>query len=71
MKTIENFENEALAIINNKELTDYIRNMALSRLMTDMERLFNIPLLANKEWEQNNVEVINLYRMIADSRNFN
>lgn len=70
MKTLINLETEATEIINNKALTNYKRTMALSSLMTDMERQFNIPLLRDIEWEKHNQEVINLYRMIADSRNF-
>lgn len=57
-------------ILNDEALTNYKRTMALSGLMTDMERQFNIPLLRDIEWEKHNQEVINLYRKIADSRNF-
>ena len=55
--------------IGNKGLSEHQKTMALSSLMTDMERLFNIPLLANKDWENKHLGVIHLYKRIANSRN--
>jgi hypothetical protein len=56
---------------------DYIKsnrvskyNKALSNIMTDMERDFNIPMVESEEYNSNNREVIELYRDIADSRVF-
>lgn len=37
-------------------------------LMNDMERVFDIPALNDDEFNEDNPEVINLYRQISDSR---
>lgn len=40
----------------------------LAGLMTEMERAFDIPLINNKDFNEKNKEVIELYRAISDSR---
>lgn len=40
----------------------------LSRLMTEMERSFNIPMVNDEEYNNSNKEVIELYREISNSR---
>lgn len=44
------------------------RDTMLSALMTNMEQIFQIPVMKNETWEQKNPEVYKLYREIADSR---
>jgi hypothetical protein len=48
-----------------------VKTTKLSSLMTEMERLFSIPMLRNNEWESENRKVIALYRKISKSRVFN
>jgi len=40
----------------------------LSKLMTKMEKEFDIPYLNNEKWNQDHKEVIELYRKISNSR---
>ncbi|MCJ8223672.1 hypothetical protein [Bacillus paralicheniformis] len=44
------------------------RDIQLSQLMTELERVFNIPILRNPVWEEKNKPVIALYRKISMSR---
>ncbi|QWC25116.1 hypothetical protein KJK41_22065 (plasmid) [Bacillus haikouensis] len=48
-----------------------VKTTKLSSLMTEMERLFSIPMLRDDEWESENRKVIALYRKISKSRVFN
>jgi hypothetical protein len=47
-----------------------VKTTKLSNLMTEMERLFSIPMLRDNEWESENRKVIALYRKISKSRVF-
>jgi len=40
-----------------------------SRLMSEMEVMFEIPLQASEEFEKRNPDVIALYKVISDTRN--
>lgn len=42
----------------------------LAILMTEMERAFQIPMIKNKAWEEENIEVYALYRKVSESRSF-
>ena len=44
------------------------RNYALSNLIDKVKAEFNVPLLRNPEWEQNNPAIIAFYRKIGMSR---
>jgi hypothetical protein len=44
------------------------RDGKLAQLMTLMEQTFKIPMLRNLHWEEENNEVISLYRTISYSR---
>lgn len=46
------------------------RNRRLSALMTEMEQVFQIPLLRSEEWERQHKAIIALYRKISLSRRF-
>ena len=39
-----------------------------SELMTEMEKVFKIPYLSNEGYNEANREVIELYRLISESR---
>ncbi|WJQ02173.1 hypothetical protein QT234_18190 (plasmid) [Geobacillus stearothermophilus] len=46
------------------------RNRRLAALMTEMEQVFQIPLVRNEEWERRHKAIIALYRKISLSRRF-
>jgi hypothetical protein len=65
-----------LAKINRKyeeilhsQMSDEQKNLALAKLMTQMEREFEIPALENDDYEKKNKAVMALYRKISMSRN--
>ena len=55
-------------------LDDYQKRLAsgecATEIMNDMEKKFNIPIINNEEYNKNNLDVIELYREISNSRNF-
>jgi len=55
-------------------LDDYQKRLASGEraadIMNDMEKEFNIPMLNDDEFNKNNADVIELYREVANSRNF-
>uniref|UniRef100_UPI001A9070F5 hypothetical protein n=1 Tax=Alicyclobacillus suci TaxID=2816080 RepID=UPI001A9070F5 len=51
-----------VSIIQGKKGVD--RDRALALLMTDMEREYEIPLLYNRTWVQENKAAYKLYQMI-------
>lgn len=68
-------ESISLNLLNNKykeimesNLSDHEKSIEYAKLMTIMEKVFNIPLLQDKEYERNNKAVISLYRKISISR---
>lgn len=44
------------------------KDKMLASLMTEMEQTFQIPMMKNKVWEEEEPEVYALYRKVADSR---
>ena len=60
--------NEIYESILHSDLTNKEKNRQFARLMTDMEREFNIPIIRNLEWEKKNRAVVALYRKISMSR---
>lgn len=64
---LDEYEKRFQVIIEmNKDQDE--KDRLLSWLMTDLERRFNIPMLKDEAWEQENPEVYVLYRKVADSR---
>ena len=47
-----------------------IRSARLATLMSDMEKIFNIPAFKDEEFNRKNPYVINLYRKISKARDF-
>lgn len=54
--------------ILHSDLTNEEKSRRFAKLMTKMEREFNIPILRNVEWERKNKAVVSLYRKISMSR---
>lgn len=44
------------------------KDRQLARLMSELERQYNIPIIRDPEWEKQNRSVIALYRKISMSR---
>lgn len=45
------------------------KKLMVASLVSDMESTFNIPMQRDPKWEQENEEVIALYRQISASKN--
>lgn len=56
--------------IIKSDLTSREKDRRLGELMTTMEKNFRIPLLQDLKWESENPEVIDLYRKLSLSRDF-
>ena len=52
--------------IKNTEL----RDARLANLMTDLETAYNIPMLDNKNYNEKNPHVMQLYRTVSAERTF-
>jgi hypothetical protein len=70
MKSLKQINDEYETIIHRTDLDDEQKDIQLSALMIEMEQIFKIPMLRNKEYEQKNRTVISLYRKISMSRKF-
>ncbi|KZE66870.1 hypothetical protein AWM68_20070 [Fictibacillus phosphorivorans] len=46
------------------------KDKKLAELVTEMEQVYQIPMLRNEEWERENKRVIALYRKVSLSRSF-
>lgn len=56
--------------IMKSDLSINDKDHELANLMTDMERQYNIPLINDKNWNNEHKKIIKLYRIIGNSRNF-
>lgn len=68
MKGLKEFEQEFQDIIKRDGLEQERKDIQLSGLMTEMERVFKIPMLRDEEYEKKNGDVIALYRKVSMSR---
>lgn len=46
------------------------KDLMLAGLKADMEANLDIPMFMNSEWEQENSEVLELYRKVSDSQKY-
>lgn len=60
--------NEIYESILHSDLSDKEKSRKFARLMTDMEKEFNIPVIKDEEWEKQNKPVVALYRKISMTR---
>jgi hypothetical protein len=65
--TLTYFNNRYEDIIHSN-LSSNRKAVKLSELMTELERIFKIPMLRNEEWEKKNKAIVTLYRNISISR---
>lgn len=57
-------------ILHNEGSQDE-KDRLLARLMTEMEKEFNIPIIKDDAWENENEDVVTLYRKVSLSRSLN
>ena len=69
MDNLTYFLEKAEKIDSDSHLTRYQKDVKLAGLMTDMERMYGIPMFRNKEWERDNCNVISIYLKISNMRN--
>lgn len=67
LNELNRFRSEYYRIEN--ELSEPQKSVRLGQLMTSLERTFNIKILNDKEYNENNVAVMALYREISTARN--
>jgi hypothetical protein len=67
MGKLVDFKNAYEGIMSSNADTD-TKNQQLTALMTKMEIVCKIPFLHNPQWENQNSEIIALYRKISNSR---
>lgn len=68
MEKLKVFESEFEAIKANSDLTKSRKGMLLATLMTKLESEYNIPLLSDTKWNEQNKEIFTLYREISSAR---
>ncbi|TFJ92172.1 hypothetical protein [Lentibacillus salicampi] len=66
MTDLQQFQNRYFDILQSNEP---MRTNRLVNLMTDMEQVYEIPILKRAEFERANPEVMHLYRLVSKSRN--
>lgn len=62
------FFNQIYESILHSDLSDNEKSRKFARLMTDLEKEFNIPVIKDEEWERRNKLVVALYRKVSMSR---
>ena len=68
---LEQLKSDYLEILSNKKLHIDVKNRALSSLMSQIERDYNLPLESSKlTEEQKTSEELKLYIKISNSRDF-
>ena len=63
------FLEKATKIAADSQMTQYQKDVRIADLMTDMERIYGIPMLRNEQWERENGYIITIYREISNMRN--
>ena len=62
------FLEKATKIVADPRMTQYQKDVRLAELMTDMERIYKIPMFRNEQWEKENEYIITIYREISRMR---
>ncbi len=67
---LDYFNSEFDTIMKKAYATSFARDVALARLMTEMEGTYHIPALNSHEFNEQNPEVMKLYLKISNARKF-
>ena len=62
------FLEKATKIVADPRMTQYQKDVRLAELMTDMERIYKIPMFRNEQWEKDNEYISTIYREISNMR---
>ena len=62
------FLEKATTIAADPRMTQYQKDVRLAELMTDMERIYKIPMFRNEQWEKDNEYISTIYREISNMR---
>ena len=62
------FLEKATKIVADPRMTQYQKDVRLAELMTNMERIYKIPMFRNEQWEKDNEYIITIYREISNMR---
>lgn len=68
MKNIKRFEERFEDIVDWSNTIEYRKDERLAELMTDIEKMFHIPMMNDEDYYKANPEVITSYRKISDVR---
>ena len=68
MDKLFDYFKRADAVDTDSDLTQFQKDKKLAEIMTEMERVYKIPIFRNLEWEKNNHKVIRTYREISNMR---
>lgn len=63
-----NYYHQIYESILLSDLSEKEKSRQFARLMSELEREYNIPVLRDEEWEKQNKAVVALYRKISMSR---
>lgn len=67
---LDYFSKEFDTIMKKGYATSFARDVALARLMSEMEGTYHIPALENHEFNEQNPEVMELYLKVSNARKF-
>lgn len=68
MDKLNQFYKQAIQIDRDPHLFQDQKDKKLAGLMTEMEIMYEIPMLRSIEWEKKHPEIISIYREISDMR---
>lgn len=63
-----NYYHQIYESILLSDLTEKEKSRQFARLMSELEREYNIPVLRDEKWEKQNKPVVALYRKISMTR---
>ena len=66
MKDLHIFQSEFEQVLQEKHIVR--REIELANLMIKMEKHYDIPMLKDQMWENQHTDIIQLYRIISDTR---
>ena len=68
MEDLKKFNEKFEEIKNNNNLSANKKGIEYARLMTELEKVYNIPMIQNEEFDNLQEDVKNLYLKISNAR---
>jgi hypothetical protein len=65
---MDKFIKRAIVIDDDITMSQDQKNRKLAQLMTEMERVYRIPIFKNRDWEEKNRKIVQVYREISNMR---